>query len=232
MKIKKTLSIAINFAVFILSFLGAFLACVFAQKDGYSAWYKRLYYFTQQSNLWIGSICLLVAIVKVNSLIERPQKNEDALYLVKYVFTVSITVTGIIFCTLLAPFANFDVWTFSSVITHVVVPILAIFDFFMCDNGKPLNKKCVYFALIPPLIYFVFAGTFSAFGVDFGRGDPFPYFFMNFNSEVGMFGFMMKDGLPQLGTFYWIIILFSIIFGIACLYYALSPTRLKQKRNK
>ena len=65
-----------------------------AQKDGYSGWSKRLMYFTGQSNLWIG----FTQVFLVTALLSKREKYLEKLYFLRYIFTVAITVTGIVFC--------------------------------------------------------------------------------------------------------------------------------------
>ncbi len=215
------LSIALNFLIFIFASLGVILACVLAEQDGYSPWYKRLLYFTQLSNVWIGTTCGAFAVLAIVGLFKNTTPVRNVFYVLKYIFTVSITVTGIIFCSLLAPFADYNVWIFSSVLTHVVVPVLSITELFICDAGEgSLRLRHTFCALIPPSAYFIFTSILCILKVDFGKGEPYPYFFMNFYSDVGMFGADFS-GLPQLGAFYWMVFLISLIFGLSLGYYKL-----------
>ncbi len=222
MKVKKIVSICLNILISICSILGIILACVFATRDGYSHWSKRLLYFTQQSNIWICLICIAFAVLSILEIRKKRPYINGLAYALKFVFTVSITITGIIFCALLAPFAeNYNAWSFSSILTHVVVPLLSIVDFFLIDVNLPTKRSYVFYSVIPPLFYFVFSSILSILQVDFGRGDTFPYFFMDLNSEVGLFGF--KNGeLPQLGTFYWIITILLLILGLSWSYYGIK----------
>lgn len=230
MKIKKQLTIYFKFVIGMCAILAVILACLFAVRDGYSHWSKRLLYFTQQSNIWIGVTSLVLAILY---LIEKNKNKiliKEYMYTFKYIFTVSITITGIIFCTLLAPFADFDIWTSSSILTHIVVPVLSIIDFFIDDKEIVYKKKHIFLSLIPPLIYFVFAEILCILKVDFGRGDPYPYFFMDFYAEAGLFGYI-NSSPPQLGTMYWIIIIMILIISLGYLYYSLhSYTRKNRKQ--
>lgn len=212
--------------------MGVTLACVFAQRDGYSHWYKRLLYFTQQSNIWIGIVCFLMAILSIMELVNKKSLIKRYMYVLKFIFAVSITITGVIFCGLLAPFADYDVWHFSSVLTHVVVPVLAIIDYFVNYKQTPLKRSHIFLSLIPPSLYFIFAMTLSAFKVDFGRGDTFPYFFINFYSEVGLFGFTNEGELPQLGTAYWVMAILALILNLGYLYYRVHPTTIRAIKEK
>lgn len=224
---RKNLSIILNFLIAVTATFAVALALITAKENGYSHWTKRLLYFTQQSNVWIGVTCLIFGILL---LIEKKKGKpmHNWLYLFKYVFTVSITITGIIFCSLLAPFAEENIWYFSSVLTHVVVPFLSVVDFFLLEK-MPLKRWYTFISLIPPLCYFVLATVLSAMNVDFGKGETFPYFFMNINSAVGLFGFRTTDTYPELGTFYWILVITLLIYGLAWAYFRLHPA-VKNKK--
>lgn len=224
---KKIVSIVLNFLIFTLSMLAVVLACVFARKHGYSHWHKRLLYFTQQSNIWIGVTSLIFAIFLLKKNVSA--KTMKTLSTLKYVFTISITVTCIIFCALLAPFADFRLWYFSSVVTHVVVPVLSIFDFFTNEYIENVHKQDTFLSFIPPLMYFLIAGVLCLLKVDFGRGDAYPYFFMDFYSEVGLFGFKNSNP-PQMGSFYWIVFFFVFIYALSFLFIKIKKWIIERKR--
>ena len=223
----KLYAVAMNLLIGVLALLGVLLACIYATRDGYSAWPRRMLYFTQQSNLWIAAASFALAWVLL-----RPEINERHLKVVgvlKYVFTVSITVTGIIFCGLLAPFADMPVWYLSNVITHVIVPVLAALDFFTDRWILPIRKTEAAYGLIPPAAWFSFAGVLCMLRVDFGRGEPYPYFFMDFYSEVGMFGARAVPGeRPMLGSFYWFVVILLLVCGLCYLYQAVHSLLWKR----
>lgn len=204
--------------IFIIAFsLGGVLLSLFsAQKDGYSHWARRLLYFTAQSNLWIGFINLFILFSIFAPYNERREKR---LYIIRYIFTVSITLTGIVFCGLLAPFASdygFRTWALPSVFTHAVVPALAVIDFFL-DRQFFIENTHVALCILPPAVYFFLSFVLEFFYVDFGRGVPYPYFFMNFRSPVGVFGFSATPPFIM-GTFYWFLLFPSLLYAIAFLY--------------
>ena len=197
---KKTISFILKILLVCASLFGVLFSCIFAVRDGYSHFGRRLLYFTAQSNIWIGLTALALLIL-------RKDRARKRAYVLRYVFTVSITVTGVVFCFLLAPFADesYHVWSFQSILTHVLSPLLAIADFFVDKTPFPLTRKHVFYTAIPPLVYFSTASFLEAFHVDFGRGVPYPYFFLNFRSPAGLFGF---SSVPPffMGTFYWILL--------------------------
>ncbi len=226
----KRISLCLKVAIGATAIVGVTLALIRARYDGYFHWTRRLAYFTTLSNLWIGLTCL--AIVIVQTAISNRQRHLRRLYVLRYVFTVSIIVTGAVFCGLLAPFADasYHVWSLNSVLTHVVVPILSVVDFFVDGEGGCFSYRHLFYSLIPPLAYFVVAGAMGACGFDFGRGVNYPYFFMDLKSDVGLFGFSLNP--PAMGTVYWILLFLAFMSGIAAALILLHPQSRRQRREK
>lgn len=210
--------------------LGLTFSFINYKHDGYSDWHKRLLYFTTQSGIWIFLSSL--TIIVINFLKKKPSDEVmRAIYIVRYVFTVSITVTGVVFCALLAPFADsrYHPWSYFSILNHVVTPLLAIGDFFVDENRVKLGKICVSASVIPPLLYFIFSTVLSIMGTDFGRGDPYPYFFMDLNSPAGFFGLSRED--MAIGTFWWILLFLLLVLGLGALYAKLNNRLIKNKSD-
>lgn len=229
----KKISFIAKVAIIICSLGGVILSFFYADIDGYSHWAARLMYFTGLSNVWIG-IC--VAVVLISPYIKglSSENGKRRLYILRYIFTVSITVTGIVYCFILAPFADkggFVPWTLPSVLTHVLAPLLCIVDFFLDEYKIRLNRAHIALCAIPPLSYFAFAGILNILDVDFGRGDTYPYFFLNLKSPAGIFGF--SDTPPfVLGSFYWILLFLLIIFTIAAPYAVITSIILDRRDKK
>ncbi len=221
---RKRLSFFLKIAVTVSAFTGLILSFVFAKRDGYSHWLRRATYFTAQSNLWVGIVFLALLL----SYFKR-KKTPTAirrLYIIKYVITVSITATGLIFCLLLGPFADesYHPWSSSSLLTHLFTPLLCIADFFVDPHRIRLFKRHCFLSVIPPLVYIVVAGALGFFQFDFGRGVNYPYFFLNFRSPAGVFGF--SNVFPFfLGSAYWILLFGAVLFFIASAY--AKYTRIK-----
>lgn len=217
---RKNIGILLNLIAGVAACVGVTLAFIYAKDEGFSSAGQRLLYFTNLSNIWIGITCLVISILSIIEIKLKKSLLKNYIYTLKFIFTVSITITGLIFCVLLAPFADFNVWTFSCILTHVVVPVTSIASYFVEMPTSPMNKKHIWFTLIPPLIYFIIGSILSILKVDFGRGQTYPYFFMNYYSEVGLFGFRYSDK-PEMGSVYWIIVILLLIVGLSKLYYKL-----------
>ncbi len=214
------ISVGLKASVIAFALAGVTLSLINAEADGYSSSAVRLLYFTGLSNIWIALLLsALIVIPRLKACKDNPRVTKT-LYVLRYVFTVSITLTGFIFCAVLAPGAgraNYNAWTLSSIMTHVIVPALSIADMFVDPCRVRLSKKHMLYTLIPPFLYLVFASILILLRVDFGRGDPYPYIFLNYYSPARFFGF--SDEMPYIfGSFYWILLMLGGIIGIAALY--------------
>ena len=182
-------------------------------------------YFTIQSNILIALICAVGAI-----LLLRKTDVKNGWFIVKYVGTVSITLTGTVFSFVLAPTLGKDAWTLHNILTHVVVPIASIADFFVTGIYGDIQKKHVVFVTLPPLAYGVYASVGYVMGWEFSLGKNFPYFFLNWGSPAGAFGF--TDGLPYFGCAWWILIITAAVFAVGFVYLLIlnAMKRAHQKR--
>ncbi len=209
----------------IFAFFGVILSLITARAEGYSVWYKRLFYFTAQSNIWIG--------VTFTALLFKEKLSQNAkkrLFLLRYIFTVSITVTALIFCGLLAPFSdeNYTPWTVPNIFTHILTPLFAVADFIL-DNETIIYKKQISLVILPPLFYLLFISILQFFSIDFGRGVPYPYFFTYYNSPAGMFGFSTQRPF-FLGTFYWMFFLLLFVLALGYVYAYINDKKTSRTR--
>lgn len=221
-QVEKTLRLLIIFS----SVIGVLLCLINAKYDGYSHWTKRLLYFTSQSNLW-------VIIIYILSLSPLAKNNRKSVFFAKYIFTVCISLTALMFCCFLGPFADksYHAWSISGILTHVITPALVILEFIIESQKFLINKKAVLYILIPPLIYLIMTSFLFFINLDFGRGDNFPYFFLNYFSPAKLLGF--SNNLPYfMGTGYWLILLLLIIFSLGFLLQKINNKILKNRLNK
>lgn len=110
-------------------------------------------YFTIQSNIAIGLICLIGGMLLVAG-----RKAGNGWFVVKFMGTVSITLTGAVFCFVLAPTLDRYVWNAQNILTHVVVPVAAIVDFLVTGICADLKRSSALSGTLPPLAYAVYAG--------------------------------------------------------------------------
>ncbi len=168
-------------------------------------------YYTIQSNIAIAVICLIGA-----GLMLRRQPVPNWWYTVKFVGTVAITLTGVVYCTMLAPLLGDFAWRLNNVLTHVVVLLAAIIDFFVTGVDGAIPRRSVFLVTIPPAAYAVYAGIGYIAGWEFSDGANYPYFFLNWGSHAGAFGF--TNELPFMGCVWWILAIFLFLIGIGYIY--------------
>ena len=208
---RRTVSYALKWAVVITALGGVLLGFFTARADGYSHWSKRMLYFTTQSNIWIGVTMLFLAL---QPFIPLGEKDLKRLYFFKYLFTVSIVMTGLVFCLLLAPFArDYPAWTPFSFCVHAFSPAFSLVDFFVDETPIDFKKNAFLWTVLPPVAYFAFASVLSLLGVDFGRGEPYPYFFVYLRSPAGLFGFSSQFPF-FMGSLYWYALLSLVLLAI------------------
>ncbi len=106
-------------------------------------------YFTVQSNLWIGAACALFFVLNAVTLAKPSFLIPRVLHVIKFVFTVSITLTGIVFCGVLAPTLPGSFKSAANVLTHVVVPVAAVIDLFFCRPQKMAAKRRAVYKTLP-----------------------------------------------------------------------------------
>ncbi|MCR4761350.1 MAG: Pr6Pr family membrane protein [Oscillospiraceae bacterium] len=181
-------------------------------------------YFTIQSNIAIALICA----VGFGKLL-RGKAVSDLWYIIKFVGTVSITLTGAVFCFVLAPTLSAGAWNPQNILTHVIVPTAAILDYFVTGISGNIRKRNVFWVILPPILYVIYAGIGYVKGWQFAAGYNYPYFFLNWGSPAGAFGF--SDELPYMGCAWWILILFCALLLVGYLYLAIVDVLKKRLRQ-
>lgn len=208
------ISCVLKTVVFLSASIGTILS-YYAGRNSFMGGSRVFMYFTTQSNIAIAIICAIGLV-----LLMKDKPVSKAWYIVKFVGTVSITLTGVVFCVMLAPTLGARAWNIQNILTHVVVPVLAVADFFVIRDVPVVSKKNVLFVIIPPIIYAIYAGIGYVRGWQFSEGLNYPYFFLNWGSEAGAFGFSNK--LPFLGSAWWILILFGFLIAVGYFYLVIA----------
>ena len=208
--------------VIIAAIVGIFLS-VYAEKDSFMSGANVFMYFTIQSNI-------LIAIISALGFYYMKKDDPGKVWpIVMLVATVAITLTGFVFCFVLAPTLGSETWRIKNILTHVVVPVAAIADFFVVGRKFTISRKNTIFVIIPPLLYALYAGLAYIKGWQFSEGYNYPYFFLNWGSKAGAFGF--TNELPFMGCMWWIIALFLFLMLVGNIYLSIL-TRLKVKTEE
>jgi hypothetical protein len=84
--------------------------------------------------------------------------------------------------------------------------------------------------ILPPLVYAAYAGIGYAAGWKFAEGINYPYFFLNWGSPAGAFGFVNE--LPFMGCAWWILALLLLLLFVGFLYLLIidAVKRIMKKR--
>ncbi len=220
---RKWVSFALKLIVVICAFAGTVMSAS-AGRAAFMGGSRVFMYFTIQSNIAIALICLLGCF-----LLLRDKAAGRVWYIVKLAGTVSITLTGAVFAVMLAPLLGDAAWSVPNTLTHLVVPLASIADFFVSASGAGIRKTSVVYVVIPPLLYVIYAGIGYVNGWEFARGQNYPYFFLNWGSPAGAFGF--TDRLPYLGCVWWILILLLFLILTGLCYLAIADRIWKNSRK-
>ena len=233
---KVVISALIKFLIFGFSFAGM-LSCFFG--SGFMGGPNILFkYFTFQSNVWIALFGLIAGIVSLKNLKSGVLEFSRATYVLQLVFTVSITLTGIVFCFVLLPSIASDpamravILDWPQIFLHVIVPILSVVDFI--GFTRPINFKYklfdILFALIPPIYYWGFSAIGYFKNWDFG-GANYPYFFLNYGSPAGFVGFSTE--MPYfMGVLYWILAIGAFVLIVASIFRAIVNKMIEKNKER
>ena len=197
--------------------------CASLVQDGFYDPSHFLYY-TIQSNLEMG----IISLVCLFFLLKRNGQIPQAVYILKFIFTVAITLTGFVFNFILYPegvIHNYPLNPFSTsnFFTHIFVPVASLIDFFAFDYKMKISNKTFLLGLITPLLYFAFVMVCTFIGIRFYEGGFVPYFFLDYK-QCGWFTF--EPGV--IGVFYWII--FQLLL-VLLLSFVLIFFLKKRKKN-
>lgn len=208
--IRKYLSLALKIVVIFFAVAGTFLSMNAGQAT-FMGGTRVLMYFTIQSNIAIALICGIGMYYLLSK-----KEIPNWWYTVKFVGTMAITLTGAVFCFVLAPTMGHLAWGMVNVFTHVIVPIAAILDFFVVGIDADIKNKKVFYTIIPPIMYLIYASIGYICKWEFADGINYPYFFLNWGSPAGAFGFSSE--LPFMGCMWWIFLLFILIILVGLAY--------------
>lgn len=199
---------------------------------------KTFTFFTTLSNIAISMTLFVSLIFDIIWLRTRGKKDlkNNFFYIIKFVMTISITVTFLVYMFLLAPFnqhgffgSYFNNYA-GSFCVHFLGPVLSIIDFFMFDYNYVSNKYHAIYATIPPLLYVAMISCMAYSGVRWYGTMYAPYSFLNFGSKAGWFGFdSTADGVESLCIGVGYILIFLVIFfiGLGEFYLYIKDKRCK-----
>ncbi len=195
-------------------------------------------YWTTLSNIFVIVVTFIFLVKDYYYLNNKKIDFSSKLYIIKFLSVISITLTFIVYLTLLAPVMEGGIIHSylangaGGLFVHFVTPLLSVLDFFLFDTEyKPSSIHAIY-AIIPALVYVLFVVIASSLGLRWGTMKA-PYNFLNYGAPTGWFGFDLKQfGWESLGigVFYMIIIL-SVIFILIGLLFLWLRNNINNRRK-
>ena len=205
---RKITSLVLKSVVIVSAVLGTILSAI-AGREAFMGGGSVFMYFTIQSNLALAVISAVGF-----RMLTREKPLPDRWYTVKFVGAVSITLTGMVFCFVLAPtMGGLD----SREHPHPRRRSdLLSGGFLRHGRLRGIAKSRIPWLTVPPLVYSAYAGIGYALGREFAPGINYPYFFLNWGSPAGAFGF--SEELPFMGCVWWILALLVLLLLCGAFY--------------
>jgi len=192
--------------------------------DG-TADFTNLLYFTVLSNLAIAGIHLYFLYAEMRTLRDPSFQIPQVMHTLKYVLTISITLTFSVFFVLLLPEYGLSVlWMPGNLSTHLIAPIAAILDYIFFEKSHVKHRYTLLYTLIPPYAYVVLTMVLSRLGVRYAEGSIVPYYFLDYE-KLGW----LRISENGIGVIYWILIISVVMLGIGQLILALNNWAQKAK---
>ncbi len=210
---RRAVSYILKLIVIVSAVLGILLTAL-GGRNSFMGGSRVFMFFTIQSNIAIAIVCAAGMIRMAAGIMVC-----NGWLVLKFVFTVAITLTGLVFCFVLAPTMGPLAWNEQNILTHVVVPASAIADFFVTGICGRYRKRSILLVTLPPLAYAVYAGIGFVLGWEFLKGIRYPYFFLNWGSPAGAFGFTGE--VPFMGCVWWILALLILLIVLGFVYLAI-----------
>lgn len=142
----------------------------------------------------------------------------------KYIVTVAISLTFLVYWSMLAPYLDTNYLTMlSNILVHAVTPILMMIDFFLFDRNFKLRKRAVLLTLIPPLYYLIFSLIRAEISsTTLTAGSRYPYWFI----DVDLFGWFGNGN--GMGILYWIFLMIFLVLGLGAFFYKVRLQLVKK----
>lgn len=210
-------------AVVVVSAVAGTIMSAYAGRDSFMGGRAVFMYFTIQSNLVVAAISIAGAVLML-----KKNTGGRIWQIVKLMGASAISLTCLVFCFVLAPTLGEYAWSLQNVLTHVIGPVCCVADFFVSENSQEYKREDSVWVTVLPLLYVAYAGIGYISGWHFSEETTYPYFFLNWGSKAGAFGFVNE--MPYFGTVWWILVL-TILMLLLGLGYVAGANAVYRKRN-
>ena len=184
---KEFLLMSLRLIIIIISLIG-----IFAPTQ--NSFLGQFWFFTLQTNLFVIILMSILIISQIFKIFNTyPSFTSTSWFgMIRVSITFYITITGVIFCFILAPVAvitNSYIATslnYRDIFLHIFVPMLTIIEYYSSEYKPMLKKSNALLFLIYPIIYVLSIFIRAALGgTAFPGGSIYPYFFIDpsFNNQ-------------------------------------------------
>lgn len=168
---------------------------------------KVFHYYTENSNYLTLIISTIFTIVSTYSLFTKKQIKRS-IYLLRFISTTCLTITLLVVLFILIPMfpdtAIFMLFKDSNLYQHTLCPILSIISFLFFENDFKLNKKSIFLATLPTIVYGLIFITLNLLKVVIG---PYPFFYVY---EIPWYSSLMWLSIILFGAIIISIVLFAL----------------------
>lgn len=187
-------------------------------------------FFTQLSNLFAAAVA--VAQLALDGKCSR--RAAQVLHTLKYMSTLSIFVTFLVFLTAIASIDPHGIMAAylqdhgASLCMHLINPALVTADFFLHDARIPYSREHIFYGLVPLGVYLIFVLAAGALGLRWPREMGAPYPFLNYLAPAGWFGFRPETFSQTtfgIGVFYAILVMLALCTMLSVLQWKLAALR-------
>lgn len=205
----------------------------------------ELTYFTVQSNIFVLVVMAVFIVFDILKLLGKNIKPPKFMYVIKLVSTTAICITFIIYGVVLTPvlFINnsaYVVFSYSSIVMHQVIPIVAVVDWLLDETDKKFSFGFTPVPMVFGVYYFIFTNIAEKCGATYPQWrdgkvemENFPYFFLDYY-DYGWFDIKFGESILdiKLGVAYWIIIIAVLFAVISILLILFKNLTFKAKLKK
>lgn len=180
----------------------------------------QICYFTIQTNIFIGVLATVLIIITVKQILNKTTNLEGKRWfsVLRLGLTFFISVTGLVYCFVLAPVSCitnpdtiYKIFSVHNILLHVVTPVMAIIDYFLFAPKGNVKLRDSFYFLIYPLIYFAFINIRAILGgANISENSPYPYFFIDptYNNQ----------GWGMVALYFALMLLFLLILSMLLIY--------------
>jgi len=174
---KNKLSLIYKLIIAILSGIGLYLNFqIFTIKGA-------LIYYTVQSTL----LCFVFYLLTVFLNLIGKLKYNNLYYILKGMVTLSLLITMVVYQLFLSNTNAYDGNQMTSILVHLIIPLLVIFDYFIFGEKGNIKKSHPYMWSLTLVFYLIFFVIYALMGGKFNNQSSYPYFFLNVE-EYGVMG--------------------------------------------